>query len=135
MVVPNLITDGKGEYLDIIYSAVVHALTYVQGQQITTAGTQTVNQKVNNLLLNNATAAINAVIADAKNHVGMFTVKAGLEPAGGQDHTLTLTVGTFDGTNNRATFADINDALTVIFDIAGNGTILNNTGSVSLSQV
>lgn len=118
---------------DIIYSAMVYALQYVQGQVITTAGAQTVNPKVNNLLLNNATTKIAAVIADASQHAGLFTVKAGLEPAEEQDHTLVLTSGTFDGTNNTATFADINDSLTVMFDIAGNGTIINNTGSVALS--
>jgi hypothetical protein len=119
--------------VDSIKNAIVAALLFVQGQTITTAGAQVILAKTNNVLLNNATAAITATIADAKNHVGLFTVKAGLEPAGGQDHTLTLTVGTFNGTNKVATFADINDALTVIFDIAGNGTIINNTGSVALS--
>lgn len=133
MTIPTLITDGNGKYLDIIYSAIIYALQYVQGQEITEAGAQVVNPKVNNLLLNNATATIAATIADAKDHAGLFTVKAGLEPDVGEDHTLTLTVGTFDGTNNVATFEDINDSLTVIFDIAGNGTIINNTGSVVLS--
>ena len=135
MTVPTLITEtpDKVYLLQEMFSAFVYALQYVQGQTITTAGAQTVNPKVNNLLLNNTVATIAATIADAKNHAGIFTVKAGTEPAVGQDHTLTLTIGTFDGTNNVATFADANDSLTVVFDIAGNGTVLNNTGTVALS--
>jgi hypothetical protein len=101
------------------------------GQTITASGAVTAGKK--SVLLNHATAAIAATIADAADHFGYFVVKAGLEPGAGQDHTLTLTIGTFNGTNNVATFADINDALVVFFDHAGNGTIISNTGSVTLS--
>ena len=118
-----------------IYDAVLAAIKTTQGQIITNSGSQAVTSGVSNLLLNNGTEAINAVIDNSLNHVGMFTVKAGLEPADGQNHTLILLRGTFDGTNNRATFEDINDALVIIFDIAGNGTIINNTGTVSLDAV
>lgn len=118
-----------------IYDAVLAAIKTTQGQIITNSGSQAVTSGVSNLLLNNDTEAINAVIDNSLNHVGLFTVKAGLEPADGQNHTLTLLRGTFDGTNNRATFEDINDALVIIFDIAGNGTIINNTGTVSLDAV
>jgi hypothetical protein len=117
-----------------IYDAVLAALKTAQGQIITEKGSQTVTPGVNNLLLNNDTEAINAVIDNSLNHIGLFTVKAGIEPGSGEDHTLTLTSGTFDGINNVATFADINDALVIIFDIAGNGTIINNTGTVVLSE-
>ena len=118
---------------DTIVNAIIEALTFFEGQTITTAGAQAVTAKKSSVLLNNATATIAATIADAANHAGLFTVKAGLEPAVGQDHTLTLTAGTFDGTNNVATFADKDDSLTVVFDHTGNGTIINNTGSVVLS--
>lgn len=134
MTVDLTLDYSTSQFYPQIYAAIIDALNYVKGQTITTAGAQTVNPRVNNLLLNNATATIAATIADAKNHIGLFTVKAGLEPAGGQDHTLVLTIGTFDGTNNTATFADINDTLVVMFDIAGNGTIMTNTGSVALSS-
>ena len=133
MTVDLTIDRTDSVYYPQIYAAIIDALNYVSGATITTAGAQVVSAKTNNLLLNNATAAINATIADAKTHAGLFTVKAGLEPAGGKDHTLTLTIGTFDGTNRVATFADINDSLTVIFDIAGNGSVINNTGAVVLS--
>jgi hypothetical protein len=103
------------------------------GQTITDAGAQVVTAGKKSVLLNNAAATIAATIADASLHFGWFTVKAGLEPAGGQDHTCTITTGTWDGTNKIATFADINDALVVFFDHAGNGTIISNTGAVALS--
>lgn len=102
-------------------------------QVITTAGAGVVATTTNQLYLNNASTAITATIASAIIHEGIFFVKAGLEPAGGQDHTLTLTAGTFDGSNTIATFQDINDSLLIMFDASGNGTVLVNTGSVALS--
>lgn len=88
---------------------------------------------VQSVLLNHATVAIAATIADAANHQGIFHAKAVTEPGAGQDHTLTLTAGTFNGTNNVATFADALDALIVYFDENGAGSILANIGSVALS--
>lgn len=103
------------------------------GQTITVAAAQVVIAGKQSVLLNNAVATIAATIADASLHFGYFVVKAGLEPAVGQDHTCTITTGTWDGINKIATFADINDALVVFFDHAGNGTIISNTGAVVLS--
>jgi len=91
-----------------------------------TAGIQSVE-------LNHTSVTIAATIVDATNNQGLFIVKATTEPGVAADHTLTLTAGTFDGTNNVATFADINDTLVVYFDSAGNGTIIENVGSVALS--
>jgi hypothetical protein len=102
-------------------------------QEITAAGAQAVTAGVQSVELNNNTTAIAATIANSVNHQGLFIVKATSEPAGGQDHTLTLTSGTWDGTNTIATLADINDALVVYFDSAGNGTIVENVGAVVLS--
>jgi hypothetical protein len=59
-------------------------------------------------------------------------VKSITEPGSGQDHTVTITNGTWNG-NKSATFADINDTLVVYFDSAGNGTVVANVGSVALS--
>ena len=100
-------------------------------QTITASGAVTAGKKI--VLLNHATVAIEATIADAANHAGIFHIKAGLEPGAGADHTCTITTGTWNGTHKTATFADINDALVVFFDAAGDGTIISNTGSVSLS--
>ena len=104
-----------------------------QIQTITASGAQAITAGVSQVYLNEATTAIAATIADSAAHQGLFFIKAGLEPAGGQDHTVTLTSGTWNGTNNVATFADIADALTIMFDAAGNGTVIVNTGSVAFS--
>ena len=91
------------------------------------AGTQCVE-------LNHASVIVAATIADAANHTGLFIVKD-TSATGTAAHTLTLTSGTFDGTNNTATLNALNEALVVYFDSAGNGTIVENVGSVVLSSV
>ena len=100
-------------------------------QELTASGAVTAG--VQSVELNHTSVTIAATIADAANHQGLFIAKATTEPGVAADHTLTLTAGTFDGTNNVATFADINDALIVYFDSAGAGTIIENVGSVALS--
>lgn len=99
----------------------------------TIAASGAVTPGVQAVYLNHATVAIASTIANAALHQGLFLIKAGLEPGAGQDHTCTITTGTWNGTNKVATFADINDSLLVYFDASGNGTILVNTGSVALS--
>ena len=103
----------------------------VKLQTITASGAVTAGKEA--VYLNHATVAIASTIADASLHQGLFLIKAGLEPGAGADHTCTITTGTWNGTNKIATFADIADSLLVYFDGSGNGTILVNTGSVSLS--
>ena len=90
-----------------------------------TAGIQSVE-------LNHATVAIAATIANAVNHQGLFVVKD-TSATGTEAHTLTLTAGTFNGTNNVATFNARDEALVVYFDSTGRGTLILNAGSVSLS--
>lgn len=90
-----------------------------------TAGTESVE-------LNHASTIIAATIATAVNHKGLFIVK-NTSASGTAAHTLSLTVGTFDGTNDTATLNAPNEALVVYFDSAGNGTIVENIGSVGLS--
>ena len=84
--------------------------------------------------LNHATVVIAATIADAADHAGFFAVKD-TSATGTADHTLTLTSGTFDGTNNTATLNALDELLLVFFDDSGNGTIILNSGSVTLSDV
>lgn len=48
-------------------------------------------------------------------------------------HTLTLTGGTFNGTNTIATLNARDEALVVWFDSAGRGSVIVNLGSVGLS--
>lgn len=75
---------------------------------------------------------IAATIADAVNHQGVFVVKD-TSSGGTESHTLTLTAGTFNGTNNVATLDAPGEALVVYFDSAGDGIVLLNLGSVVLS--
>lgn len=99
-------------------------------QELTVTGAVTAG--VQSVELNHDTVVVAATIANAANHQGLFIVKD-TSASGTAEHTLTLTAGTFDGTNNVATFNAPNDALAVYFDSAGNGTILVNVGSVALS--
>lgn len=84
--------------------------------------------------LNHATVAIAATIADAVDHPGLFVV-ANTSASGTAAHTLTLTNGTFDGTNNTATLDAPAEQLVVAFDENGDGTIIANIGAVALSSV
>ena len=90
-----------------------------------TAGVQCVQ-------LNHASVVIAATIANAANHQGLFVVKD-ISATGTAAHTLTLTAGTFNGTNNVATLNALNECLVIYFDSAGNGTIVENVGAVALS--
>lgn len=99
-------------------------------QTVSASGAATVTPGVQCLVLDNATQ-ITATIADSKNHVGLFCVKAQTEPS--TTHTVTLTAGTWDGTNDVATFADTLDLILVYFDGTGAGTVVLNTGAVTFS--
>ena len=101
------------------------------GVTYTVAQAEDVAVGIKDIIFEQGTGDITATIADAVNHAGWFSCKAITEPDGG--HTLTLTSGTFDGSNNVATFADALDALVVYFDYTGNGVIISNTGAVVLS--
>lgn len=99
-------------------------------QELTVTGDVTAG--VQSVELNHATVAVAATIADAANHQGLLIVKD-TSASGTASHSLTLTSGTFDGTNNVATMNAPNEALAVYIDSAGNGTILANVGAVVLS--
>jgi len=83
------------------------------------------------LELSHATVAIAAVIPTLVAHQGLFTIKN--TGTGTEDHTVTATVGTFDGTNNVVTLDANNEFIAFYIDSAGDGTILQNTGTVTLS--
>lgn len=100
-------------------------------QELTASGAVTAG--VQSVELNHATVAIDATIATSVAHQGIFIVKD-TSASGTAGHNLTLTVGTFDGTNDVVTFNAPNDALIVYFDSAGNGSILANIGSAALSE-
>lgn len=48
-------------------------------------------------------------------------------------HTVTLSGGTFNGTNTVATLNARDEFLHVVFDSAGRGQVIANVGSVALS--
>lgn len=82
--------------------------------------------------LNHASTIIEAAIADSKNHQGLFVI-VNTSSGGTAAHTLTLTSGTLNGTATIATLDAPKEALVVWFDSAGNGTIVENVGTVVLS--
>lgn len=94
--------------------------------------TLAVTPGVQSVELNHASVVIAATIADFSDHRGLFVVK-NVSASGTAAHTLTLTSGTFDGTNNVATLNAPNECLVVWVDSDGNGTIVENVGAVALS--
>lgn len=89
------------------------------------AGTQAVE-------LNHATVAVAATMTAVE---GLLIVKD-TSASGTAAHTLTLSgTQTFDGTNNTATLNAPKEALVVHIDSAGQGTIVENVGTVALSSV
>ena len=101
-------------------------------QEVTATAGGTIAAGVQSVELNHATVIAAATIADAANHPGLFVVKD-TSASGTAAHTLTLTAGTFNGTNNVATLNAPDECLIVYFDSAGNGTIVENVGTVALS--
>ena len=99
-------------------------------QELTISGAVTAG--IQSVELNHASVVIAATIADAVNHQGLFVVKD-TSATGTAAHTLTLTAGTFNGTNNVATFNARDECLVVYFDSTGRGTVIVNVGSVALS--
>lgn len=99
-------------------------------QELTASGAVTAG--VQSLELNHASVVVAATIANAANHPGLFVVKD-TSATGTAAHTLTLTAGTFNGTNNVATLNARDECLVVYFDSTGRGTVVVNVGSVALS--
>lgn len=87
------------------------------------------------LELNHASTIIAATVADAAVYAGKMLVIKDTSASGTAAHTVTLTGGTFDGTNNTATLNAPAEQLVVLFDDTGVGIIIQNTGSVALSSV
>ena len=94
--------------------------------------TGTVTPHVQSVELDHVDTAIAATIADAADHAGLFVVKD-TSATGTESHTLTLTAGTFNGTNNVATLDARDEMLIVYFDSTGRGQVIVNVGTVVLS--
>lgn len=92
--------------------------------------TAAVGAGVRVLELNHASVVIAATWTVVPNT--LFIVKD-TSATGTAAHTLTLTGGTFNGTNTIATLNARDEALVVWFDSAGRGSVIVNLGSVGLS--
>ncbi len=99
-------------------------------QELTATGA--VTPGVQSVELNHASTIIAATIADSLDHQGLFLV-VNTSASGTAAHTVTLTSGTWNGTNAIATLNAPLEAFAVWFDSAGNGTILENVGVVAFS--
>lgn len=97
-------------------------------QELTVTGDVTAG--VQSVELNHATVVVAATLAAPS--AGLLVVK-NTSASGTAAHTLTLTAGTFNGTNNVATLDAPDECLIVYIDSAGNGTIVENVGTVALS--
>ena len=102
---------------------------YPSTQELTASGA--VDAGVRCLRLNHASTIIAATMV-APSHPGLFTV-VDTSASGTAAHTVTLTGGTWNGTNTIATLNAPAEALIVFFDENGRGTIVSNIGSVALS--
>lgn len=98
-------------------------------QALTASGAVLADTKI--LELNHATVVIAATM-DAAQHQGLFIIRD-TSASGTAAHTVTLTNGTWDGTNDVATLNAPGEALIVFFDSAGKGQIVENTGAVAFS--
>lgn len=83
--------------------------------------------------LNHASTAIEKTIASLVPYAGQILVIKNTSATGTAAHKVTVTTGTFDGTNKIATLNALNEMLAVFVDSAGNGTILVNVGEVALA--
>jgi len=83
--------------------------------------------------LNHVDTAIEKTIADFSVYANTFVVIKNTSASGTAAHKVTLTAGTFNGTNNVATLNAPGEALVVFVDSAGDGIVVVNVGEVALS--
>ena len=105
-------------------------LLKITGVEMTVSGN--VAAGVPAIELNHATVVVAVVIPDLADHAGLLIIK-NTSASGTAAHTVTATAGTFDGTNNVVTLNALNECIAIWVDSAGNGTILENVGTVAIS--
>lgn len=98
-------------------------------QELTASGA--VNRSTRVLNLNHASVVIAATL-DVANFQGLLIIRD-TSASGTAAHTVTLTNGTFNGTNTVATLNAPGEELVVHFDSTGRGTVIQNTNAVGLS--
>ena len=121
--IPQAIKTALRDILDSTQTSGIQELT----------ATGTVDAGTRGVELNHATTAIAATMAPPAN--GGFVVIKDTSASGTAAHTVTLSSGTFDGTNNKVTLNAPAECIVVYFDSAGAGTIVENVGSVALASV
>lgn len=99
-------------------------------QELTVSGA--INPTVETVELNHPSVVIAATLnlATVRNKTMIFK---NTSATGTAAHTVTLTGGTFNGTNTVATLNARDEMLVVHFDSAGRGNIIVNIGAVALS--
>ena len=124
-----LVVNSRG---DLVYTdpSAVETIVSARSQELLVTGAAAAG--IQSVELNHISGVIAATIADSTNHLGLFVVKD-TSASGTAAHTLTLTSGTFDGTNNIATMNAGGETLVVYFDSAGDGVIVENVNGVVLS--
>lgn len=125
-------TTTSGVTVGSVVEVTTDGAASISGGTLELTATAAVDAGIRIVELNHATVVIAATIADASLHQGLFIV-INTSASGTAAHTLTLTSGNFNGSNNVATLNAPAEALAVLFDDAGNGTVIANTGSVALS--
>lgn len=127
-------TDGNPFVVTLRVASVSSGVVTMAGpyQEFTADGA--VTPGVMSVELNDSsTAGVATTIASSLAHQdGIFVVKD-TSTAGTATCTLTLTAGTFDGTNNVATLNAPGECLAVKFDSGGDGIVIENVGTVGLS--
>lgn len=83
--------------------------------------------------LNHITDVIAKTIASLVPYAGQVVFVKDSSASGTAAHTVTVTTGTWNGTNKIITLNAPLEAIAVLVDSAGNGTVLVNIGSVALS--
>lgn len=128
---PNTRTQ-RLEILDVdCTTAITHTAEMATPLELTATGAIATNKHV--IKLNHATVVIAATISDMSEHGPGLVVITDNSASGTAAHTVTITTGTFDGTNKVATFNAPGETLTVQVDEDGNGVIVANIGAVALS--
>ena len=106
----------------------------VSSYQAEYTATAVVDSKVVRCLeLNHASVVIAITGMHGEDYSGQMVCVTDTSASGTAAHTVTLSSGTWDGTNTIVTLNAAKEAIFVYFDSAGNGTIIENVGSVALS--
>lgn len=111
-------------------SAEIDRVADVSSYTLELTATAAIPSTVRVVELNHATVVIAATYAVVANTIMIIKDTSATGTAA---HTVTLTGGTFNGTNTVATLNARDEFLMVHFDSAGRGQVIANVGSVALS--